>query len=160
MVATEQSGQGCLICAKHRGQGPLLGPKVWEDEHALVSHRPVGQDGTTFLGYLFVESRRHVAYLDDLSDVEAEAIGRTVRRTALGLRTELNTDFVFSAIIGTGIAHFINTCSFAIPARPPGTVGGKASSGPTRHADGCRWSLICVGGCARTSKTKPLALTP
>jgi hypothetical protein len=29
---------GCLICAKHRGEGPLGGIRVWEDEHSLVFH--------------------------------------------------------------------------------------------------------------------------
>ena len=106
MVISEHAELGCLICAKHRGEGPLVGPRVWEDEHMLVSHRPVGEDGTTVLGYLYVETRRHVPYLADLSDAEAEVIGRTVRRAARGLRTELGADFVFSAIAGMGIAHF------------------------------------------------------
>ena len=84
----------------------MVGPKVWEDEHLLISHRPVGEDGTAILGYLYVETRRHVPYLADLTDREAETIGRAVRRAALGLRTELGADFVFSAIVGMGIPHF------------------------------------------------------
>jgi hypothetical protein len=65
MAATEQAApkrsaanrrhhqsRGCLICAKHRGQGPPVGQEVWEDEHAVVSHGPVGEDGTTVLGSL------------------------------------------------------------------------------------------------------------
>jgi diadenosine tetraphosphate (Ap4A) HIT family hydrolase len=79
---------------------------VWEDEDLLVFHRPVGEDGTTVLGYLFVETRRHVPYVSDLTDAEAEKIGRVVRRASLGLRTELRPDFVFSLIAGMGIAHF------------------------------------------------------
>jgi ATP adenylyltransferase len=96
----------CPICAKHRGEGPLVGPKVWEDEHSLVFHRRAGDDGTTVVGYLFVETRRHVPYLADLSDAEAQAIGRVARRAAFGLRSELGADFVFSAIVGTGVPHF------------------------------------------------------
>jgi len=107
----------CPICAKHRGEGPLVGPLVWEDEHCLVFHRPAGEDGTTVLGYLFVETRRHVPYLTDLDDIEAAAVGRTVRRAALGLRAELDADFVFSAIVGTGVAHFHQH----VLARHPGT---------------------------------------
>src|SRR5829696_6971918 len=105
MVATE-SEANCLMCAKHRGEGPLVGPKVWEDELVLVFHRPVDETGTTVLGHLFVETRRHAPFLADLADAEAEAVGRTVRRAALGLRAELHPDFVFSAVIGTGVPHF------------------------------------------------------
>ncbi|GAA1641501.1 hypothetical protein [Actinoplanes couchii] len=54
----------CLICAKHRGRGPLAGGiRVWEDEHCLVFHRPPDATGNVVPGYLFVESRRHVPYL-------------------------------------------------------------------------------------------------
>lgn len=107
MVAAEHpEPPDCPICAKHRGEGPLVGPKVWDDELMLVFHRPVDETGTTMLGYLFVETRRHVPYLADLTDAEAEAVGRTVRRAAVGLRAELQPDFVFSAVIGTGVAHF------------------------------------------------------
>ncbi|MGC9669599.1 hypothetical protein ACNTMW_23990 [Planosporangium sp. 12N6] len=45
-------------------------------------------------------------HLADLSDAEAEAIGRTVRRAASGLRKELGVNFVFSAIVGMSFAHF------------------------------------------------------
>ncbi len=77
MIEAEQPDVACPICAKHRGEGPLAGPKVFEDEHVVVSHRPVGEDATAFLGYLFVESRRHVPFLDGLTDTEASAITRT-----------------------------------------------------------------------------------
>ncbi|MEU7827176.1 histidine triad (HIT) protein [Catellatospora sp. NPDC049133] len=106
MVLAGRPQLDCMICDKHRGDGPLAGPTVWEDEHLVISHRPAGEDGTTVLGYLYVESRRHVPYLADLTDSEAEAIGRAVRRAALGLRTELSADFVFSAIAGMSHAHF------------------------------------------------------
>jgi ATP adenylyltransferase len=96
----------CLICAKHRGEGPLVGHRVWADEHVIVSHRPVGNDGTTVLGYLFVESRRHAPSLDALTEVEAVAIARAAWRAARGLRAELGPEFVFSAIVGRSVAHF------------------------------------------------------
>jgi diadenosine tetraphosphate (Ap4A) HIT family hydrolase len=106
MVVPLQPETDCPICAKHRGEGPLVGHVVGENELLLVSHRPVGDDGTAALGYLFVEPRRHVPYLDDLTEAEAEAIGRVVRRAAAGLRTELAVDFVFSIIAGMSVAHF------------------------------------------------------
>jgi ATP adenylyltransferase len=96
----------CPICAKHRGDGPLVCPEVWADRLLLVTHRAVGENGTTVLGHLFVETRRHVPYLADLTEDEAVAVARTVRLAARGLRTELGADFVFSAIVGMGVPHF------------------------------------------------------
>jgi ATP adenylyltransferase len=96
----------CPICAKHRGDGPLVGPEVWADRLLLVTHRPVGADGTTVLGHLFVETRRHAPHLTDLTEEEAAAVGRTVGRAARGLQAELGADFIFSAVVGMGVAHF------------------------------------------------------
>lgn len=96
----------CPICAKHRGAGPLVGVRIWQDRYAMLSHRPLGPDGTVVLGYLYIEPSRHAPYLPDLTDGEATSIARTVRRAALGLRRELAPDFVFSAIVGSGIPHF------------------------------------------------------
>ncbi|MET9231441.1 HIT domain-containing protein [Lentzea sp. NPDC003310] len=91
----------CLICAKHRGEGPLAGPVVHSDELVVVSHQPAAM-----LGYLFVETRRHVATLDALTEAEAVAVARAVRLAAIGLRAELDPEFVFSAVVGRAVAHF------------------------------------------------------
>jgi ATP adenylyltransferase len=95
----------CPICAKHRGEGPLVSPEVWRDDLVVVSHLPP-RDGPVHLGYLFVETVRHVPHLDRLTVHEAEAVGRTVRTTAIALRTELDPEHVFSAVVGRGVAHF------------------------------------------------------
>jgi ATP adenylyltransferase len=91
----------CPICQKHQGEGPLVGPVIWEDDLVFAAHRATGP-----LGYVFVESQRHAPYLDDLSDAEAEAVGRVTARLAGGLRAELDIDFVHTAVLGMGLAHF------------------------------------------------------
>jgi diadenosine tetraphosphate (Ap4A) HIT family hydrolase len=100
----------CQICAKHRGEGDLVGPLIWEDDLVVVTHIP--RDA---YGYVFVETRRHAPYVDNLTEPEAEAVGRTVRRAAIALRVELSPSYVFSAIAGRGVAHFHQH----IWARPP-----------------------------------------
>lgn len=97
---------GCLICAKHRGDGPLVGPVVWQDDLVVVSHRPVAADGVGVPGYLFVETRRHVPWLDGLEPDEVGAVARAVWSAARALRAELAPDFVFSAVVGRAVAHF------------------------------------------------------
>jgi diadenosine tetraphosphate (Ap4A) HIT family hydrolase len=97
----------CPICAKHRGEGPLVGgPELWRAADVVVFHAPPGADGTVALGHLFVESVRHVPYLDHLTEPEAEAVGRAVRRAAVALRAALDPEHVFSAVVGRGVAHF------------------------------------------------------
>jgi ATP adenylyltransferase len=96
----------CPICAKHRGAGPLVGPLIWSDEHVVVSHLGLRSADTVVLGYLFVESRRHVPSVDLLRDDEAAAVGRAAARAAAALRAEVDAERVFSAVIGQGVDHF------------------------------------------------------
>lgn len=96
----------CLICAKHRGEGPLVGAHIWADEHVIVTHVPVGADGTATLGYVFVETKRHVASLDALTEEEATGAALAAWRATRGIRAELAPEFVFTAMVGLGIPHF------------------------------------------------------
>lgn len=91
----------CLLCDKHRGFGDLVGPVIYQDSLLQVAHRP----GET-LGYVFIETMRHVAYVDDLTDAEARAVGWARSRVARAFRAELDIDFVHAMIVGTGVAHF------------------------------------------------------
>lgn len=107
----------CRICAKHRGEGPLVGPVVWADATVVVAHRPVEPDGQGVFGYLFVETRRHAETWDALTKPEVDAVADAAWRSARALRVELAAEFVFSAIIGTGVSHFHQH----VVARHPGT---------------------------------------
>lgn len=95
----------CLVCAAHRGEGPLVAPLVWGDELVVVTHLPAGTE-RTMLGHLLVETRRHAAYLDGLTEDEASAVGRAVRAAAIGLRAELAIEAVHSAVINQRLEHF------------------------------------------------------
>ncbi|EME54113.1 histidine triad (HIT) protein [Amycolatopsis decaplanina DSM 44594] len=79
----------------------MAGPVVWADDAVVVSHRP-GE----FPGYLFVETRRHVAALDKLTSDEVSAVSHAAWCAARGLRAELTPEHVFSAIAGRSVAHF------------------------------------------------------
>ena len=102
---------GCLICAKHRGEGPLQGPVVHADDLVVVTHR-----GDGLLGHAFVETRRHVAGVDQLTDAEAETVGRLTTRLARALRRELGSVRVHTFVAGLHVDHF----HAHVLARPPG----------------------------------------
>lgn len=96
----------CLICATHRGEGPPSGELVARIDGFWVFHVSPGDGGTAALGHLIVASDRHAPYLADLTNDEAAALGRLRTRLAQALRTEVGPEFVFAAVIGTGVAHF------------------------------------------------------
>ncbi|MFB7716080.1 hypothetical protein [Nocardia sp. NPDC056100] len=113
-------GSQCLICDKHRGVGPLVGPVIYASELVMVTHRPLSE-GAPMPGYLFVETVRHAATLADLTDDEAAEAGWAARRAALALRLELDPEYVFSAVTGRSVAHF-HQHVFVRPQGAPNTL--------------------------------------
>ena len=97
--------EACPICAGHRGEGDLVAPVVWRDDRVWVKH-VVNRPEPVPLGHLVVETDRHAAYLDGLTDDEAAAVGRAVRDAARALRAELDVEFVHAIVINTRVEHF------------------------------------------------------
>lgn len=99
-----------MICEHHSRpeHAPLV---VAADDLVVVSHLPLvtpaGAQEQVYLGYLFVESRRHVAEFGDLSPEEAGAVGRHAARASHALQVSEGAEHVYSAVIGHGAAgHF------------------------------------------------------
>ncbi|HSL98363.1 MAG TPA: hypothetical protein VK831_07310 [Candidatus Deferrimicrobiaceae bacterium] len=107
----------CQICEKHRGAGPLGGLLVLRTERFWIYHAPADDAGLAPLGHLFIEADRHAPYLADLTSDEAAELGRLRTELARAIRAELGAEFVFAAVIGTGMAHFHEH----LLARHPGT---------------------------------------
>ena len=93
--------EDCLLCAKQRDEGPLVCPVIFSDDLVLVTHRATGS-----LGYVFVETTRHVPYVHQLTDAEAAAVGQIRTRVAAALAAELPVEYVFAMVSGRGVAHF------------------------------------------------------
>jgi ATP adenylyltransferase len=110
------SEQDCLICAKHRGEGPLQGPVIYADDLVVVSHR-----GDGLLGHAFVETRRHVGGVDGLTDAEATSVGRLTTRLARALRRELGAERMHTFVAGLHVDHFHQH----VLARAPGTPAAQ-----------------------------------
>ena len=100
----------CFVCRKHAEPGPLLpGGPVGEDELAVVSHlapaAPGRSGGPVYLGHLFVEPRRHVPGLADLTGDEARAVGWWCTRASRALRETAGAEHVYAAVIGDHVPH-------------------------------------------------------
>lgn len=100
----------CFVCAKHRSLQTLPGGVIMADAHAIVSHLPLttpaGTVESVYLGYLFVEVRRHVSELSDLSTEEAASVGLFAARASAALRESEGAEHVYAAVIGHGVDHF------------------------------------------------------
>jgi len=103
---SENTAENCPVCRKHRGELPAWGGFVYADELIVILHaQPYGQETDHYLGHLFIETRRHVADLADLSEAEAQAIGLYTQRLARALMSCLNIEHVYSFTIVDGAPH-------------------------------------------------------
>lgn len=96
----------CFICRKQRGEIPVPGGAVVQDEQVFIGHAQ-GRPGeaTAYLGYMMVEPRRHVPGLEHLWDVEARALGVWVARLSRALVAVLGADHVYAFVIGDHVQH-------------------------------------------------------
>jgi hypothetical protein len=70
----------CIICAKHRGDFSVPGGALYQDELLYASHAHLGEGmDTVYLGWLVVETHRHIPGLAEMNDDEARAhvLGRS-----------------------------------------------------------------------------------
>ena len=124
----------CVICAKHRGEGPLGGVLVTRLDGFWLWHAPAGEDGHAALGHLIIESDRHLPYLADLNDQEAADLGRIRTAAARALRVELQPELVFAAVIGQRVPHFHEHLICRFPGTPD-DVPWHASDDAAPHVD-------------------------
>ncbi|HEX4690073.1 MAG TPA: hypothetical protein VH276_05240 [Solirubrobacteraceae bacterium] len=113
--------EDCYICRKHAAMSVVPGGVITEDEHAVVSHLPLTTptacSSEVYLGHLFVELRRHVAELGELTTDEAASVGRLAALASRALMSSEGAEHVYAAVIGHGIPHF----HLHLIARYPGT---------------------------------------
>ena len=109
MIDGERPAQNCLVCDELSGEIEIPGGVLLRDGAVVGFHAPPIKDSAVprvYLGHLLVVSQRHVAGLGDLKVGEAAAVGRVCARLARALRTGVGADWVYAAVVGTGVPHF------------------------------------------------------
>ena len=92
----------CIICKKHREEETV----IYQDDLIYVSHylpRPDKSDN--YLGYYFIEPRRHFRGIYDATDDEMNAIGSMMKKLGKALMAIPNMEHVYSVIFGDGVYH-------------------------------------------------------
>jgi histidine triad (HIT) family protein len=112
----------CLACRELRGEVPIPGGFLWQDESVVAYHTPPLEEAGNpqpYLGHLLVVTRRHVARLGDLTDTESSAVGRAAARLARALTEDAEAEWVYSAVVGTRTLHFHLHLLPRYPGTPP-----------------------------------------
>lgn len=93
----------CFICNKHSGLIECYG-EIYKDDLLAVYHLEPGS-GEVYLGYLFIELRRHMEGLGDMNVEEATAVGQMVRRLSKLLKEHYAVEHVYAHVIGDNVSH-------------------------------------------------------
>jgi histidine triad (HIT) family protein len=109
MTDTERSQEqtrNCLVCRKQGGDPAPSGGVIFENELIYVSHAQLRRDEQEhYLGHVFVETRRHVAEVADLTEAEAQAVGLYTSRLARALMQTQGMEHIYEFVIGDGVPH-------------------------------------------------------
>src|SRR3970040_1339326 len=103
---TDPRPADCFICRKHRGEVSIPGGAIYQDDRLYVGHAQLPEGKTTcYLGWIIVETKRHVPELADLTDAEAQALGLMVSRVSRALMASEKAEHVYSFFLGDGVKH-------------------------------------------------------
>jgi diadenosine tetraphosphate (Ap4A) HIT family hydrolase len=103
---SEDAPRDCLICRKQRGDFYVPGGTIYADDLVYSSHAhfPEGQP-TVYLGWLSVETRRHIPGLAELTDDEGRALGEAIARLSRALKAIAGAEHVYAFVLGHGVPH-------------------------------------------------------
>ncbi len=93
----------CLICKKHEDN---IGVVFQNDILYLYHHIPHPDRDDNYLGYYFIETKRHFKGMYDATDEEISIIGIMLKNLSKALMTIPHIEHVYSFIIGEGVDHF------------------------------------------------------
>lgn len=107
---------GCFFCDQQNGLRPPVGGDVLRDEHVCVNHMHSPAE-PSYLGYLAVQTRRHVHHWADLTDVEASDVGLVIARLSRAMEACLGAENTYVVYYVEVVPHF----HALVTARYPGT---------------------------------------
>lgn len=100
------SDQDCSVCQKQRGEIFIPGGPVFQNELIFISHAlPFGKEKDHYLGHVFIETKRHIPELSQLTEAEAKQIGLYTQRISKALMETLGMVHIYSFVIGDGVPH-------------------------------------------------------
>ena len=96
----------CIVCRKHNGEMAVAGGVIFENDLIYISHAQLWRNEEDhYLGHVFVEPKRHIAELADLTEQEAQIIGLYTSRIANALLHTENMEHIYTFVIGDGVPH-------------------------------------------------------
>jgi len=96
----------CLVCRKQSGLLPPPGGPIYEDDLVYASHSFIPQEeDSVYLGLVFLEPKRHITGLEELSEAESRRIGECLPRLSKALKTASGAEHIYLFVLGHTVSH-------------------------------------------------------
>jgi histidine triad (HIT) family protein len=127
----------CFVCRKHSGEILVPGGVIYQDNQIYISHSQIQEkEKNHYLGHLFIEPKRHVPDISNLTDEEAKAIGLFTTRVANALIQTQGMEHIYSFVIGDGVPHVHVHVIGRYPGAPKEYWGTKVDDWPNAPKGG------------------------
>jgi diadenosine tetraphosphate (Ap4A) HIT family hydrolase len=89
----------------------MPGRLIYSDEWVYASHAHAGDIGMAdadtpqYLGWVTVETRRHIPELGDMNDLEAQRFGWLMARASRAILAATHAEHVYAFVLGHGVPH-------------------------------------------------------
>jgi len=92
---------GCVLCLKHRGEYAVPGGAIYAGELVYAGHAHLTEGGSIqYLGWVTVETRRHIPGLAGLSDAEARGVGLLAMQLSCAIQDVTRAEHIYSFVLG------------------------------------------------------------
>lgn len=78
---------------------------VYEDDLVFSSHGLTEDSTNLYLGWVFVEPKRHLAGLGQMNPTEAAALGALANGVAAALRSSEGAEHIYAHVYGDAVPH-------------------------------------------------------
>jgi diadenosine tetraphosphate (Ap4A) HIT family hydrolase/2'-5' RNA ligase len=91
----------CVLCRGMAGDAELRRIQVWED---ALWRLTISLEAEV-LGFAYLEPKRHIPHITDLSGEEARTFGEVLARVTQALQDETDAELIYGYIFGGGVPH-------------------------------------------------------
>ena len=127
--------EGCFFCDRQAGRRAVVGGAVYQDELVCATHMSAASEHS-YLGYLAVQTRRHVHHWADLTDAEAMAVGLLCTRLSRGLKACLGVEHTYAVYYAEVVPHFHVLLTARYPDTPEAFWRGNVTDWPAAPRGG------------------------
>jgi len=94
----------CLFCRRMKERSLLKERLVYEDEYFHASHH-IAEKGSSLLGVVLLQSKRHVNDLSELDDSEAKDLGLLLKEVSRALKETMKAPWTYCYSFLEGVRH-------------------------------------------------------